>query len=231
MSVSVSCSAVILIAGTGSRFSSDSLKQYCSLKGRPLWVWSATAFQKEALVKEIVVVADLKYEDEIRYSIKEFKLSKVVSIVQGGARRQDSVLNGCNVASEDVVLLHDGARPFPPASLKEIVEFVSSRRTTHCAGYASPVTDTIRDIKTNRVVSRDHLMKMQTPQVAGREQLMEALRYCLENNISVTDDLSALEIIGLKIKLFDGPLTNIKVTRPFDLNVAEMIASSTGFTL
>ena len=221
----VSCSVVIVAAGVGSRVGGDVPKPFVELRGVPLWAWSGRHFQKMGCVSEIIVVAALPYHDMIKETARVYGMDKLKCCVAGGKLRQDSVKNGVDVAVSELVMVHDGARPFPP-DVKEIRSALAKVAEGEgvCGTFAVPITDTIRDVQKNCTVSREHLFAVQTPQIARREELCEALSYCANRGICVTDDVSALELRGKKVLCFPGDRRNMKVTYPVDFALADYFA-------
>ena len=156
--------------------------------------------------------------------VREYGLVKVVCVVEGGARRQDSVLNAVRaLGNMDIVLIHDGARPF--MDQPTIERAVAAASEWGAASAAVPVKDTIKVIDSDLSVvdtpSRDCLWAAQTPQAFRLDIL---LRAHAEVSHDVTDDAAMVEAIGHPVKLFMGSYLNLKVTTPEDLLFAEAIA-------
>lgn len=217
------CGAVIVAAGSASRMGGID-KVMAELNGEPMIVRTVRAFQQCGAIREIVIVTR---EDLIRpISSLCSQMDKVKAVVVGGASRQESVWLGLNALSKDVKLaaIHDGARPL-------ITQAVIDRtvRAAHTYGAAAPavaVKDTIKVVKSGLVMAtpdRATLRAVQTPQVFDFDLLRGALKKAEEENAAVTDDCSAVERLGMSIKIVEGDEANLKITTPLDLKIAEML--------
>lgn len=217
------CAAVIVAAGSATRMGGID-KVMAELRGEPMIVRTVRAFQQCDAIREIVIVTR---EDLIRpISALCAKMDKVKAVVAGGKTRQESVWLGLNSLSKDVKLaaIHDGARPL-------ITQAVIDRtvRAAHSYGAAAPaiaVKDTVKVVKSGLVMAtpdRDSLRAVQTPQVFDFDLLRGALKKAETEGASVTDDCSAVELMGMSVKIVEGDEENIKVTTPMDLKIAELL--------
>lgn len=217
------CAAVIVAAGSATRMGGID-KVMAELRGEPMIVRTVRAFQQCDAIREIVIVTR---EDLIRpISALCAKMDKVKAVVAGGKTRQESVWLGLNSLSKDVKLaaIHDGARPL-------ITQAVIDRtvRAAHSYGAAAPaiaVKDTVKVVKSGLVMAtpdRDSLRAVQTPQVFDFDLLRGALKKAEAEGASVTDDCSAVELMGMSVKIVEGDEENIKVTTPMDLKIAELL--------
>ena len=217
------CGAVIVAAGSASRMGGID-KVMAQLKGEPMIVRTVRAFQQCDAVKEIVIVTR---EDLIRpISSLCTQMDKVKAVVAGGKSRQESVWLGLNALSKDVKLaaIHDGARPLITNAV--IDRTVRAAHTYGAAAPAVPVKDTIKVVKSGLVMAtpdRANLRAVQTPQVFDFDLLRGALKKAEEENASLTDDCSAVERMGMSVKIVEGDERNLKVTTPLDLRIAEML--------
>lgn len=217
------CGAVIVAAGSASRMGGID-KVMAQLKGEPMIVRTVRAFQQCDAVKEIVIVTR---EDLIRpISSLCAQMDKVKAVVAGGKSRQESVWLGLNALSKDVKLaaIHDGARPLITNAV--IDRTVRAAHTYGAAAPAVPVKDTIKVVKSGLVMAtpdRANLRAVQTPQVFDFDLLRGALKKAEEENASLTDDCSAVERMGMSVKIVEGDERNLKVTTPLDLKIAEML--------
>ena len=217
------CGAVIVAAGSASRMGGID-KVMAQLKGEPMIVRTVRAFQQCDAVKEIVIVTR---EDLIRpISSLCAQMDKVKAVVAGGKSRQESVWLGLNALSKDVKLaaIHDGARPLITNAV--IDRTVRAAHTYGAAAPAVPVKDTIKVVKSGLVMAtpdRANLRAVQTPQVFDFDLLRGALKKAEEENASLTDDCSAVERMGMSVKIVEGDERNLKVTTPMDLKIAEML--------
>ena len=217
------CGAVIVAAGSASRMGGID-KVMAQLKGEPMILRTVRAFQQCDAVKEIVIVTR---EDLIRpISSLCARMDKVKAVVAGGKSRQESVWLGLNALSKDVKLaaIHDGARPLITNAV--IDRTVRAAHTYGAAAPAVPVKDTIKVVKSGLVMAtpdRANLRAVQTPQVFDFDLLRGALKKAEEENANLTDDCSAVERMGMSVKIVEGDERNLKVTTPLDLKIAEML--------
>lgn len=217
------CGAVIVAAGSASRMGGID-KVMASLGGEPMIVRTVRAFQNCDAIASIVIVTR---EDLIRpISVLCGDMGKVVAVVAGGSSRQESVHLGLNALPKGTKLaaVHDGARPL--ISWQVIDRVVRAANTYGAAAPAIPVKDTIKVVAGGLVKEtpdRSTLMAVQTPQVFDFDLLRGALRKAEEDGAAVTDDCSAVERTGMKIKIVEGDERNLKVTTPMDLKIAELL--------
>ena len=217
------CGAVIVAAGSASRMGGID-KVMADLRGEPLIVHTVRAFQNCDAVKEIVVVTREDLLEKMAALCHNFP--KVKMVVPGGADRPESVKNGLNALSDKVklVAVQDGARPL-------ITESVIDRtvRAAHAYGAAAPgvpVKDTVKIVRGGVVEStpeRSTLQAIQTPQVFDLDLLNGALEKAKKDKATITDDCSAVERLGMSVKIVEGDEKNIKITTPMDLIVAEKL--------
>lgn len=216
--------AIILAAGKGARIGGTP-KQFRLLQGRPLVRYCAESFQNAGFIEGCVVVCppEEQYENEARNALSD--LSKIRIFTSGGKRRRDSVWNGLNSLPEEAeyVLIHDGARPFPP--MEATASALESARQCGAAILGLPAMDTVKRADDNQFVSdtldRSKLWLIQTPQVFRKDLIVTALKNNAERNL--TDDASAVELIGGKVRLVHGSRFNIKVTVAEDFVIARAV--------
>ena len=217
------CGVVIVAAGSASRMGGID-KVMAPLDGEPMIVRTVRAFQNCDAIASIVIVTR---EDLIRpISGLCRDMGKVAAVVAGGKTRQESVHLGLNALPKGTKLaaVHDGARPL--ISWQVIDRVVRAANTYGAAAPAVPVKDTIKVVAGGLVKEtpdRSTLMAVQTPQVFDFDLLRGALRKAEEDGATVTDDCSAVERTGMKIKIVEGDERNLKVTTPMDLKIAELI--------
>jgi 2-C-methyl-D-erythritol 4-phosphate cytidylyltransferase/2-C-methyl-D-erythritol 2,4-cyclodiphosphate synthase len=202
--------AILVAAGSGTRFGSSQPKQYCLLAGRPVLRWAA-----EALLREADLVLPVGDPALVKPALDGLD---VLAAVPGGATRQDSVRLGLEALAAygpDIVLVHDGARPFiPPGTVPALL---AALQDVPGAIPAMPVADTLKRVVDGHIaetVSREGLFRAQTPQ-AFRFPLL--LRLHRAHPAGATDDASLLEAAGHKVALVPGSDDNIKLTYPEDL--------------
>ena len=217
------CGAVIVAAGTASRMGGID-KVMAPLRGQPMIVHTVRAFAACEAIREIVIVT----REDLIGPIMELCRGeeKVKAVVLGGASRQESVELGLSMLSEKIQLaaVQDGARPLVTPQLIDRV--VRAANSYAAAVPAVPVKDTIK-ICTGGLVDatpdRSRLFAVQTPQVFDLDLLKTALAAAEEQGFAMTDDCSAVEKLGMKVKVVAGEERNLKVTTPFDLKLAEML--------
>lgn len=217
------CGAVIVAAGTASRMGGID-KVMADLGGEPMILRTVRAFQECDPISEIVIVTREDLIEEITALTAE--MDKVKAVVAGGKTRQESVSKGLAALSDKVKLaaIQDGARPF--ASWQMIDRVVRAANTYSAAAPAIPVKDTIKVVNGGVVSStpdRKTLMAVQTPQVFDIVLLRGALLKAWEDGAEVTDDCSAVERMGMSVKIVEGDERNIKITTPMDLKIAKLI--------
>lgn len=219
------CAVVIVAAGSSSRMQGTD-KILAQLNGLPVIAHTLAAFQNCALVREIVLVTRAELLETIQEICRKQGFHKVHAIVQGGASRVHSVMNGLDGVSEKngLVAVHDGARPLVTAQIIE--DTIRQAAQCHAAAPAVPVKDTIKTADRGLVTGtpdRSKLFAVQTPQIFDFDLLRGALQKALQDNSPITDDCSAVEALGMSVLLTEGSEENIKITTPTDLILAEAI--------
>ena len=217
------CGAVIVAAGNASRMGGID-KVMAPIQGEPMIRRTVRAFQNCDAVSEIVIVT----REDLILPITELcrEYTKVKTVVKGGASRQESVEQGLNMLSDQVKLaaIQDGARPL--ITYEVIDRTIRAANTYGAAAPAVPVKDTIKTVEGGVVKNtpdRSKLRAVQTPQVFDIDLLKGALQKAKQDNAEVTDDCSAVERMGMTVKIVEGDEHNIKVTTPMDLKIAEML--------
>lgn len=217
------CGAVIVAAGSASRMGGID-KVMAPLGGEPMIARTVRAFQNCDAIAKIVIVTRQDLILPITQLTRD--MDKVVAVVCGGSSRQESVQLGLNALPEEIQLaaIHDGARPL--VSWQLIDRVVRAANTYNAAAPAIPVKDTIKVVK-GRVVDhtpdRAALFAVQTPQVFDFDLLRGALKRAELDGAAVTDDCSAVERMGMAVKIVDGEERNLKVTTPLDLKIAQLL--------
>ena len=195
------------------------------LGDKPVLAHTIDAFERTDSVKEIILVARSERLAEFEELVRQSDFKKVRRVVAGGKHRQDSVRAGLETidASADYVAVHDAARPL--VMPEQIERVLTAAREKGAAALAEPVTDTLKRADENGLVtggvSRDGLYAMQTPQIFARELLERAYAGVATNNLSVTDEVSAVEHLGEKVVLVPNDEWNVKITYPRDLFLAQ----------
>ncbi len=217
------CAAVIVAAGSASRMGGID-KVMAQLDGEPMIVRTVRTFQNCDAIREIVIVT----REDLVVPIGELcrGFDKVQAVMIGGSSRQESVEMGLAALSSKAKLaaIHDGARPL--ISWQVIDRVVRAAHTYGAAAPAVPVKDTIKVVAGGIVSStpdRSTLQAVQTPQVFDVDLLRGALQKARQENAQLTDDCSAVERMGMSVKIVEGDEKNLKVTTPMDLKIAQML--------
>lgn len=221
-------SAVIPAAGMGSRMERDMNKIFIIMENRPILAHTLEAFQECDEVDEIILVAKNEELEYLRTSfLQEYPFSKVRGIVAGGDTRQDSVYNGLMSVDPacDIVLIHDGARPFVEKRL--ILDSILGVIEHGACVVGVPVKDTIKVIDQEQKIrytpQRKTLWSVQTPQSFIYEFIVDAHLRAQDESIEATDDSSLVEQLGYPVHMVMGSYSNIKITTPEDLKFAKAI--------
>lgn len=224
---SPSAAAIVVAAGRGARMGGDIPKQFEELSRNPLLSYCLSTLQLCAEIDTIILVITPEWQEKARDFVKEYSFSKVLSIIPGGERRQDSVQAGLNAlpCGTDYVIIHDGARPF--ATEKQFRETLQMARKIGAAITAIPPTDTIKEGSLEKgvtgTIDRSRLWAVQTPQAFEVNLLKIAYNKAEEAGFEVTDDAQIVEHYGKPVGIVMGSRENIKVTHPIDWDIARAI--------
>jgi len=209
--------AIIVAAGSGSRFKSDTPKQFVEINGKSVIVHTIERFQAAPSVDSIILV--LAADQTLDTSA----FPKVAEIVAGGSTRAESVRNGLDAIDADIVAVHDGARPL--VTVDEIERTIAKAKETGAACLVAPVTDTIKSVRSGEIadtLDRDKLRRALTPQAFKTEVLRKAFEN-IDLNESITDECYLVEKLGHPIAIVEGSSRNIKLTHSEDLILAEAL--------
>jgi 2-C-methyl-D-erythritol 4-phosphate cytidylyltransferase len=227
-------SAIVVAAGKGVRLRSPVPKALVMLKGKPLLAHSLEKFDRAPGIRQIIVAVEAGKKDKFRAALKGCRLRKPVLSVEGGRRRQDSVKNALSRvdARAGLVLIHDAARPL--VSLRLIRAVIKEAKRSGAAVAGVPVASTLKRVKGQglrvkgqglrvmETLDRSRIWQIQTPQAFRRSLLEKAFR--IHGNDDVTDDAMLVEKSGGRVSIVMGDYSNIKVTTPEDLKIAEALA-------
>lgn len=220
------CSMVVAAAGSSVRMGGQD-KLFTPLSGVPVLMRTLRAIDRAVLVTEIVIAAQEDKMEAIAELCARCAMKKPVKVVKGGASRTESVLAAaleCEPKAE-LIAIHDGARPLVRPEL--IDDMIRAGHRTQAAAPAVPVTDTVKVADESGLVlstpDRSTLYAVQTPQVFQANILKAALQAALVSGEPVTDDCAAVERLGKQVWLAEGDKSNIKITTPDDLAVAEAL--------
>lgn len=224
------CSAVIVAAGSAQRMGAD--KVMLELGCMPVLARTLLAFQNCDAIDEIIVVTRMEKVEEVASLCKKYGVTKAGKVIRGGKTRMESALAGVSEVRSNarLIAIHDGARPF-------VTDEVIRRTVDAAAAYMSAVpvirsTDTLKAIDEDGLITgsvdREHTVRVQTPQVFNADLIKGALTKAVSDGLTLTDDCSAIEIMGIKTHTVDGDEDNIKLTTPRDIQLGELILKTRG---
>jgi 2-C-methyl-D-erythritol 4-phosphate cytidylyltransferase len=216
---------VIPAAGQGKRMNAGRNKQFIELEQAPIIIHTLKVFQEHSLCTGIILVINEQEKGDFQKLLDDYHISKIKRLVSGGSERQFSVFNGLQaVDNSEIVLVHDGARPF--ITHKRIEDLLYKAQETGAATLAVPVKDTIKKVENGVVVEtveRKALWSVQTPQAFHLSLVIDAHHQANEVDYLGTDDASLIERTGKPVSIVLGDYTNIKLTTPEDLLIAKAI--------
>lgn len=219
--------AIIPAAGIGARMRTDRAKQLLELGGVPLIVHTLRRFEACDAIDHVILVSQPNLTTELLTLISRHNLKKIARVVGGGAERQDSVYRGLQVVKAEeagIIVVHDAVRPFVrPEEIRTVIERAA---VTGAALMATSAIDTIKQVKSGRVqrtLDRRRIYHAQTPQAFRYSVIREAYERAYADGFVATDDSQLVERIRHRVSVVEGSPINVKITRPFDLKVAEAI--------
>ncbi len=221
-------SAIIPAAGQGLRFGGKGLKQFKLLAGKPLFVHALEVFAFHDDINEIVIPVPADKVELTKAEIASRSFKKPVTVVAGGARRQDSVQNGLNAltGTAEIVVIHDAGRPFITTGM--ISGVIAGCKNHDGAIVAQPASDTVKLVNPgshhiSKTIPRETIWLAQTPQAFRQPQLQEAMATASRDGIAGTDEASLLERLGHIVAIVPGSPENLKITSPEDWQQAAAI--------
>ncbi|KAF5813551.1 putative 2-C-methyl-D-erythritol 4-phosphate cytidylyltransferase [Helianthus annuus] len=226
-----SVSVVLLAGGKGKRMGASMPKQYLPLLGQPIALYSFYTFSRMPEVKEIIVVCDPSYRD-IFEDARE-KINVDLKFALPGKERQDSVYSGLQTIdpTSELVCIHDSARPLVTSS--DVEKVLNDGLRVGASVLGVPAKATIKEGNSEsfvvKTLDRKTLWEMQTPQVIKPELLKRGFELVNREDLEVTDDVSIVEHLKHPVYITQGSYTNIKVTTPDDLLLAERILNTDSF--
>ncbi len=219
---------VIPAAGSGTRIGGATPKQFLSLEEKPILVHTVQRFEASAEVDEIGLAVPEDSIVDVEGMITRYRLNKVSKIVSGGEKRQDSVFNvlkRLDIRLGDLVLVHDGVRPF--VAPQKISELVAACRDNDAAVLAVQPKDSIRRSNGggffDQMLDRSAVWLIQTPQAFKGVLLLKAFEKAVKERFSSTDEAALVERMGVKVKIVEGSYDNIKITTKEDLELGALI--------
>ncbi len=218
-------SAIIVAGGSGRRMGFD--KTFASLGDKPIVGHAIAAFEAADCVDEIILVGRQERLAELEALVASQTFRKVRCVIAGGEHRQDSVQAGLHALAAEAtcVAVHDAARPLVrPEQITRVFEMA---RAHGAAALAASVIDTLKRASGDGIVQdsleRENVYAMQTPQIFARELLEEAFAFVAAKQLSITDEVSAVQRLGREVRLVPNDDFNFKITFPRDLALAEMV--------
>jgi 2-C-methyl-D-erythritol 4-phosphate cytidylyltransferase len=221
---------LIPAAGSGKRMGADRNKLLLQVRSKPLIAWTLLAAEAASSISWIGIVSQPPDWDDFKSIIADLRLKKTIELISGGSTRQESVYNGLQAlpSHAERVLIHDGARCLATPNLLN----ACSEAIIDCFGLiaAVPVKDTIKVVNDNGVIKntpdRQQLWAAQTPQGFDVKLLKQCHDEGIRQGWEVTDDAALFEKCGIEVRIVPGEETNLKITTPQDLAMAEFILSS-----
>ena len=219
---------IVVAAGSSLRMQGQS-KQFINLCGIPAIIHTLSAFENSPQISRIILVTKQEYINEMQLLAEKYMITKLTDIVEGGTDRQASVKCGLSrLADEKYVLIHDGARPLVTDEI--ISRVCAALCDTDGVVCGVPVKDTVKRVDTNSIVEktipRASLYSVQTPQGVNVERYKQALGAV--DSSDFTDDASILEAANMSVKIVLGDYSNIKLTTPDDIALAEYYLEKRG---
>ena len=224
------CSAVIVAAGSSQRMGSDKIMM--KLGAMPVLARTVLAFENNEYIDEIIIVTKTEKLQEIADMCHKNGLHKVKKVISGGATRMESALAGVSAARHgaELIAIHDGARPLVSQGLISRTVLAAQEWRSVVPAIAS--TDTLKTVDARGfitgTVDRASTVRIQTPQVFNGDLIKGALTKAVEKGLTLTDDCSAMEMMGIKTFVVEGDPENIKITTPEDLVMVRAIVESRG---
>lgn len=219
------CTAVVVAAGKGKRMGTDISKQFLPLGGKEILAHTVEVFEQAESIRDIVLVTGADSLADVQDMAREYSWKKVISVTAGGKERQDSVWNGLQEvpADTDIVLIHDGVRPFVTEDILEDSIAAALEMDGCVAGV--PAKDTIKVCDGENIAvatpDRSTLWQIQTPQTFRKDLIVTAYMAAKSDGFIGTDDASLAEHSGYPVKVIMGSYRNIKITTKEDLLIGE----------
>ncbi|MBD2613052.1 MAG: 2-C-methyl-D-erythritol 4-phosphate cytidylyltransferase [Nostoc sp. ZfuVER08] len=224
---------LIPAAGIGKRMGSNRNKLLLKVRSQPIIAWTLLAAQAASKINWIGIISQPTDWPDLKAIVTDLKLTKPVEFILGGSTRQESVYNGLQAlpANAEQVLIHDGARCLiTPDLFNSCAQAIGEYRGLIAA---VPVKDTIKIVNGQGIIEstpdRQKLWAAQTPQGFDVKLLKQCHAEGLRQGWQVTDDAALFEKCGIEVRIVEGEETNLKVTTPQDLAIAEFILTSRGF--
>jgi 2-C-methyl-D-erythritol 4-phosphate cytidylyltransferase len=218
--------AIIPAGGKGKRSGSAVPKQYLKFNGKELIVYTLQIFQNSDLIDEIIISAEPAYFDLLKKIKKDYELTKLTKIVEGGDERQDSVHNALKeikADDEDLIVVHDAARALLPSEV--LTNSILTAKQKGNAVVCIKAKDTLIKGKNtiSDYVNRNDVYYVQTPQIFKAKDLKRAMQNAYNNNFIGTDESMLVKQIGIEVNIVEGSVMNFKVTSAEDVEMFERL--------
>ena len=222
-------SAIIVAAGSGVRLGSNVPKAFVKIAGRTMLSYSLATIRQINSIEELVIAVPEGFENAARAEVAAAGLGIPVKIAVGGIERQDSVRIALELTSaeSDLVIVHDAARPLATPAIFDACLSAASRAGAAIA--AIPVSDTLKRVTDSTItatIARAGLWQAQTPQAFRRTVLVAAHQRAVSEKIAATDDADLVERTSARVEVVEASTSNIKITTPADLAIAEAIIAA-----
>jgi 2-C-methyl-D-erythritol 4-phosphate cytidylyltransferase len=217
--------AIIPAAGVGTRMGGETPKQFLSLEGTPIFIYTLRKLASTRVLDEILLAVRPAEMERVRQAVDGEHLEKPVLLAEGGGTRQETVARALTRArqSTDVVIVHDAVRPFITAQMVEKV--IEAARHDGAAILGIPSVDTVKQVEHEVIlgtIPRERIALAQTPQAFRYTLFREAVDRALADGFQGTDESSLVERLGAKVTVLMGSDRNIKITKPSDLPLARL---------
>ena len=218
---------IVPAAGSGERMKSRLPKPYMKIGGEPVLWHALSCFQKLPELTQVVIATTKEFKSETLEIAKRVFPKLAVSCVEGGSKRQDSILHALSEVGTNIeyIIVHDAVRPF--ANQSSIENCLKAAKKTGAAILSIPARDTIKVADENRIIQstpdRRTVWQAQTPQIFRKQILERAYAHAKSSGYTGTDDASLVEYLGESVSIVEGSYNNFKITYPADIKYAEML--------
>jgi len=217
---------IIPAGGKGKRGGTETPKQYLRFHGKELIVYTLEVFQRNKLLDEIIIAAEQPYFSLLNKIAKDYNLTKISQLVEGGEERQDSVYNALKAIKaddSDLVAVHDAARPMLSDSI--LTRAINTAKEKGNALVCLKARDTLLkgDHIVKEYVDRTEIYYVQTPQIFRYKDLKKAMKKAYEKNFIGTDESMLIKELGIEINIVEGSMLNFKVTTMTDIEMFEKL--------
>ena len=224
-------SAILPAAGLGTRMGAETPKQFRSLDGVPLLIFTLRRLAECRTITDFIISTRAEEVDSVAANVKSENFDRPVRVIRGGDTRQDSVANALTVVppETDMILVHDAVRPL--VTLKQIESVIAEAAACDAAILGIPAMDTVKEVKRaslptdvaliTATIPRERVVLAQTPQVFRAALLLEAFGRARQDGVSASDEAGLVERMGRDVHVVVGSERNLKITRPGDMELAE----------